>query len=1421
MLYKDVYTYYMNDIFDTKDSKGTIYYNSTHGQVISPLNVLTEKKLEAGHKEVASVEYINSQTFAAIIDNNNFYIQTVDLEGLTFLKTGHYVYTKLAADIRCDDIEVYYPTNKMYATCESKKNPESPLSVIQMDLETGKVDKVIEVPQTAQSAVKTRSRFLFAKLPQGPQKTNKTFLIISDQAASSAGNPVTFFHVLSGVDTGALAFYATIDVKTAIPTLKSIQNVFLFDTYILLAVTTTKNDNQKMYGCSMDNDGKNVTFVCAESIRKESSVTSGYIGLTIHKNYTEYDAVNKNLKICPVGRDFASKNWIDYNNCKKYTNLQGPSSENVNVQLVEDNSYNFMVNWINQEGAYQGVTFGSYEMNKIWYEDKTAGTIINRQFIQVIPTAFQIRRLVPEYILLNGSNDLSTGFNAIQVGVRDDDADRSVAVQFGVNLQKDPRNFFKWGQSYRLPEVDVYEGTKIYYPLSENDFKGNDVKFEAKATPDSLQNSIKFKTYTTYELNINFIMKDGDSNNFKRVAFSPNFAIGQDDINGLIYMACGRSENTIKESACTELYTVNPTGGSPMLEKWTKEILGFTLAWASEQKVSYLYFFGPYRAFSFAVPFKAADIHAVKKDAQILIFATNADDNTISQYIWDPETPNSWKEFKTITKQDIGVDFFCPRDVYDTLEGDEGYVEILSVCKGSPLSDQHIYKLSFPELKLQTKIPIDLDVIDPQVCAVNNTYVITSPNMNVIFGRPQSNDQARFFFYLEEYISDIKNIIDFNCAAESGMVTIFFQDSKNNVFMANLYADSLHHGSKRIHSIVSTLPTDTKKIETSSNKDYMVHTVYTSEKHPRYYISLAKAPNLEVTVDNIQDDQTELSGELTLTLKTSDKNSVSTKDSINLRKIDSQVTINLLGNEAQPSEDFSLEEYISIEGNVFNATLNDQRPNKLNKIELKQRATDIFTWEPMETDQVVYDHMEAMGGYTVLLNNNNLNSGFFVIFTENHEYAGTLTPGGGIQSFDVTTALKGSAILAYCSTPSSGLDLNFLYIEGNQRKYSVAFPFKKNYMKIRFTTIDEQKEDYLLFLWDADTLTVDVMHVNLIEGTIFTETVDHVTNVREFDTDDSGDFIALYHLGIESETLGYTIWRKSDPKNHRVADSQFKIQDNRFWLNSVACAHDQKTNGTVCIVNTIGTKMFEVVIKYNEKGEATPKLFQMEKYANYDGKYMYVQGNYVAIRSISSKAPRNYAFLLWERVSQGGNGKLYAGVPIQGKPTPGVNVNSGFTPFTMVRNEKDEVLLVAGTHDSFRPLIFYHIEPFRIMTTNSASLQQNPHRTRLLADDTPDLDFDDVYITVNSYHSSSAPLTLGKITNSNHKKTEEEKEKSISWVVYALLVLVILLLVAVLVILIYRLREKAKSKEQVDLYEDQYKSMPDAQQRETMDDGNQ
>ena len=405
---------------------------------------------------------------------------------------------------------------------------------------------------------------------------------------------------------------------------------------------------------------------------------------------------------------------------------------------------------------------------------------------------------------------------------------------------------------------------------------------------------------------------------------------------------------------------------------------------------------------------------------------------------------------------------------------------------------------------------------------------------------------------------------------------------------------------------------------------------------------------------------------------------------------------------------------------------------------------------PSEVEQVIYQHIEAHGDYTIALHMDKSFASFFTIFTNVSTYRGVIQPRDSVRAFDFCPLSGGRALMAYSTAPVSGGKLRFLLVDGAD-KISDASVNGSEYSKIRLLPIDE-KDNVILFALNSATSTVDVYFCNVTIQAAQVYLIRSIQGVSDFDITNPGNLINFYYVSDEGIILNYLTWKKSDIAGKEIASGSIEIQDtHKYWFVSVDCIADSDKQST-CVINTLGTLIFEVILK---NGQDIPEnVYTINKFGNFDGKHIYLDSHFIVMRTVTASAPRQYAFLIWKRVQQGGDGLLYYGMNIDGAARPGIDIYGGFTPFTLLSAPNGDHILVAGTHNEFEPLQFYKVDRFRVKSNASSG------------------DLAAIYLDVEGY--SGVQAEVGALS-----QFSVDDKKSLKWWVPTLIVFVLLVGAAV------------------------------------------
>ena len=304
---------------------------------------------------------------------------------------------------------------------------------------------------------------------------------------------------------------------------------------------------------------------------------------------------------------------------------------------------------------------------------------------------------------------------------------------------------------HHLPEINAYGATTFYVPLYETDFYGNNLNFTASFEGD-VNGYVDARTYTTFPSDVLYIFKSGGSKpDFSEVSFTKNYAIGSDRYNQTVtFFKCGLGE--IEEVRCDELYTI-PTQTTVNLKMYSREILNHVFTWMTDGKTTYLYMLGkqPNEIFFFTLPDDATDAHAVVVNGRVYIFVSYQEKNIVYVKSWSPVNPKTFLDEPSLTAATANMPYFCPNDIFDTYTGTKGYLEVVSSCRYTTLNDQRIFRFNLTTMQMAGSHPINLNIIDPQVCAIGDSYIISSKVNNIVEGRNQYSDETRFYFSLSEF----------------------------------------------------------------------------------------------------------------------------------------------------------------------------------------------------------------------------------------------------------------------------------------------------------------------------------------------------------------------------------------------------------------------------------------------------------------------------------------------------------------------------------------------------------------------------------------------------------------------------------------------------------------------------------------------
>lgn len=1305
----------MDRIFDLSKVKGTPSFMTNIGKIRNYTTPLATREFEAEHQKVEVVEYIDNSTFGVVLDNSMAVIQSVDLEGNRFTKSINFTYFEFGANIRCDDIEVFRPTNKGYVLCwdieEDQQLPPGDIYLIEFDLDSPSNKRVLNVSQKDGFSAKFRLRLGLWNLPQGG--VDETYIIIYDQGMSSTqvfGNK--WIRVFDRIRLGSANYVGVVDLTAAFPSARSLYDIFYFNSQLLITTSIKGEETISMTSCSFY--VANFSVYCNEDIKKTSNVSMGYIGLTNNRRWVQYNILTNNFITCDVGESFAKPDWIS-RNCEVISDM--PQIPECFIRIVEDNWHAKVAVWVRPNGEYAGVSIHSRDLGKSWVEENTNGVLINNYLYVAEPNQLLIRRLATESLSIT-AKDLGKHETTVTVLASDDETKGESAVAL-IYLMDNAGDRVMFDEDHRLPEVDLYGGYDFLMPLTEDDYQGNNLSFSLKMD-DSIQNYTKTKVYNSFPIEIIFTFRDTGLPDFVELSFTKNFAVGQDIQNRIFFFTCGSVE--IDQVRCQEqqAFTAAP---EQRLQKYSHEMINYVLAWTNEpgRVTVYIWDSTSNSVYSkiISAASKADDVHSVTAKGKTWILVSFSDASEVKVFTWTPTNPSNFNQESSITKASSNMPYFCPTDIYDTYNPikDGGYIEILSVCYHTEKLDQRVFRFTVGSLIMVGAHPITLDLVHPQICAVGDSYIIASINQGIVVGKSQQFDENTFHFNLD-FFADYHNLLGMNCVHRTGMATIYFEDKSHRLGYFNIWADTLRRANKRIQSTVTGIEAGAVNLDSFSFGDSILHVLYDNEGAARYFKTLSKAPLLRVTVENLSNQIDTITGNMTLTLKNEASGTATIKNKVTIRKLLTDLKVEKNITQAEVKDNFQLEDHITIKGHVFNASLkgsinsvqsssspsgsqDDKNPPHLKLI---QRANLVQEYIPQELTQALFQHIEAHGNITVALHMDKSYASFFTIFNQVSTYKGVVQPRDGVQSFDFGLVSGDRILIAYANAPVSGNKLKLMLLNNDATLVAEGSAPGRSYEKIRVVGVDS-KDNTLIFALDLETQSLDMFYCTVGESSMSVVLLRTIHGVIDFDVTAPKEFINLYYLLDEAVAISHISWMRTDVKGKSISKGDIEFQrlagDTKYWLRSVSCETDNDIQSS-CVINTLGTVIFQFTIDYS--GDITKKTYVLQKFGNFDGKNLYMDTNYIAMRAVSSTVPRQYAFLIWKRMDIGGDGLTYCGIEIEGDAPVGTDIYSFFTPFTMIKNSNESHLLYAGTHNPKRPLQFYKIGRFAL--NNSATKAQ-------------------------------------------------------------------------------------------------------------------
>ena len=360
------------------------------------------------------------------------FIQTVALEGNSFSHTLEFSYFRFGPTVRCDDIEVYQPTQKVYVACWGMTAPEQDagiITILEINLRNSSDYREINLNQTEARRVQFRMRIGLYNLTQA-SGSSEPYLVLYDQGISSTEQ---FFNkwlrVLDNINNGFAKDAGYVDIGAGFPGSRTLHDIFGFNGYLLMTTSILGEATISMTQCAF-NEGP-MTVTCNNVTRKRTNIDYGYVGLTTNNQFVTYEYITNTLKTCYVTNNFNDPAWIS-SDCEVHTSM--PRFDDCFIQLVEDNWHAKMITWVYPDGSYAGISAWSRELGRSFKEENVTGALINRHFYEVTTKEFLIRDWNYDALILKGSELPERGENPVVVTAKDDD-NTATAQMIGTSME--------------------------------------------------------------------------------------------------------------------------------------------------------------------------------------------------------------------------------------------------------------------------------------------------------------------------------------------------------------------------------------------------------------------------------------------------------------------------------------------------------------------------------------------------------------------------------------------------------------------------------------------------------------------------------------------------------------------------------------------------------------------------------------------------------------------------------------------------------------------------------------------------------------------------------------------------------------------------------------------------------------------------
>lgn len=200
----------------------------------------------------------------------------------------------------------------------------------------------------------------------------------------------------------------------------------------------------------------------------------------------------------------------------------------------------------------------------------------------------------------------------------------------------------------------------------------------------------------------------------------------------------------------------------------------------------------------------------------------------------------------------------------------------------------------------------------------------------------------------------LSKILGVHCVAESDMLVVFFEDENHQIGFFNLWGNSMKQGNKRVHSTLTGFPSGSVRLESFTMGDKVLHALYDNDNNIRYFATLAKEPVIRLDIHDVPSGSN-IKGSISVFMKNSQDSGAKIFNNVTLRSMDTSIKVtNKNINKGPNNTNYSLDDYMVLDGHVYNATLRDERSDRSSKVQILQRAHMYTSFTPSAFDQVIY-----------------------------------------------------------------------------------------------------------------------------------------------------------------------------------------------------------------------------------------------------------------------------------------------------------------------------------------------------------------------------------------------------------------------------------------------------------------------------------